>query len=90
MEKAYESLMTREEISMAVDHDEYFSVPPDLRDLNYSNFTDRGEKSISDLEDYTTQYKLTGYKWIIKMLNNVPYIEKMLKSMNLQSIKEFS
>ena len=35
-EKLYEALLSREEMACAEDRGEYFRVPPDLRDLNYS------------------------------------------------------
>ncbi|HBO57084.1 MAG TPA: UDP-glucose 4-epimerase, partial [Opitutae bacterium] len=34
--------------------DNYFVVPPDLRDLNYEKFIEKGEQAISDSEDYNS------------------------------------
>ncbi len=53
-EKAHETLLSREERAHAQDLDNYFRIPPDLRDLNYGKYVDRGEKRISAVEDYTS------------------------------------
>jgi UDP-N-acetylglucosamine 4,6-dehydratase/5-epimerase len=53
-EKLYETLLSREEMASAVDLEGYYRVPPDLRDLNYDKFVDRGERRISLASDYTS------------------------------------
>ena len=53
-EKAHETLLSREERAHAQDLGDYFRIPPDLRDLNYGKYVDRGEKHISAAEDYTS------------------------------------
>lgn len=47
-EKLYESLLTQEELNLAEDLGNYFRIPSDNRDLNYSQFIDSGEKYMSD------------------------------------------
>lgn len=53
-EKLYEALLSREEMACAEDKGNYFRVPPDLRDLNYSKFVEQGEERISRSEDYNS------------------------------------
>ncbi|BBP60723.1 polysaccharide biosynthesis protein [Pseudomonas sp. St316] len=53
-EKLYEALLSREEMACAQDMGDYFRVPPDLRDLNYSKFVEQGEEKISHTEDYNS------------------------------------
>jgi UDP-glucose 4-epimerase len=53
-EKLYEALLSREEMACAEDRGDYFRVPPDLRDLNYSKFVEEGEERISTMEDYNS------------------------------------
>lgn len=53
-EKLYEALLSREEMACAEDMGEYFRIPPDLRDLNYSKFVEQGEEKISRTEDYNS------------------------------------
>ena len=51
-EKLYESLLNREEMAKAEDMGDYFRVPADVRDLNYSVFFSEGETDVSTVEDY--------------------------------------
>lgn len=51
-EKLYESLLTREERVKAEDLGEYYRVPADNRDLNYSNYFSKGEVDMATVEDY--------------------------------------
>ncbi len=53
-EKLYEVLLSREEMAAAEDLGSYYRIPPDLRDLNYGKFVDRGEPKISRSEDYNS------------------------------------
>ena len=53
-EKLYESLISREEMSRAIDMGNYFRIPADNRDLNYDKYFNEGQKSISILNDYTS------------------------------------
>ena len=53
-EKLYEVLLSREEMVGAVDLDNYYRVPPDLRDLNYDKFVEYGEIEISNAVDYNS------------------------------------
>jgi UDP-N-acetylglucosamine 4,6-dehydratase len=53
-EKLYEALLSREEMVGAEDMGEYYRIPPDLRDLNYSKFVEQGEREISNSEDYNS------------------------------------
>lgn len=72
-EKLYETLLSREEMAMADDLGDYYRIPPDLRDLNYSKFIDQGEMSISQSEDYnshnTTQLDREGVKKLLLKLD---------------------
>ena len=53
-EKLYEVLCSREEMFVAQDQDNYFRIPSDNRDLNYSKYNDQGEKNLSLVEDYNS------------------------------------
>ena len=53
-EKAHETLLSREERAHAEDSGDYFRIPPDLRDLNYGKYVDKGEQQISATEDYNS------------------------------------
>jgi len=51
-EKVYETILTREEMTNAEDLGEYYRVPADKRDLNYSHFLEEGEEVVTATEDY--------------------------------------
>lgn len=51
-EKLYETLCTREEMMKAEDMGEFYRIPADNRNLNYSQYFSEGEVDISVAEDY--------------------------------------
>lgn len=51
-EKLSEALATREELSRASDMDQYFRVPADKRDLNYSVYFEEGDTRQARFDDY--------------------------------------
>jgi UDP-glucose 4-epimerase len=53
-EKLYETLLTREEMSIAEDLGGYFRVPADNRDLNYAVYFHEGREDVSLKEDYNS------------------------------------
>lgn len=53
-EKLYEVLCSREEMFVAQDQVDYFRIPSDNRDLNYSKYNEVGEKDLSLVEDYNS------------------------------------
>jgi len=71
-EKRYESLLSREEMAHAVDLGDYYRIPPDLRDLNYGKFVDKGEVKISSADEYnsdnTEQLDVDGMKKLMLKL----------------------
>lgn len=76
-EKLYETLLSREEMVEANDLGNYYSVPPDLRDLNYNKFMDQGEVKISVSDDYnshnTERLDISSMK---KLLLKLEFIQK--------------
>ena len=79
-EKLYESLLSREEMSKAVNHKNYYSIPLDNKDLNYSKFFDEGDKKISKIEDYNSHNtKQLSVNEVKEKLLLLPYVQKYLK-----------
>lgn len=79
-EKLYEALLSREEMACAEDRGEYYRVPPDLRDLNYSKFVEQGEERISHTEDYnshnTERLDVPGMQELLLKLNFMRAIQR--------------
>lgn len=51
-EKLFETLVNREEMAKATDMGNYYRIPADNRDLNYSRYFSEGEKKVSKIDDY--------------------------------------
>jgi len=79
-EKLYEALLSREEMACAEDRGEYYRVPPDLRDLNYSKFVEQGEERISHMQDYnshnTERLDVQGMQQLLLKLNFMRAIQR--------------
>ena len=71
-EKLYETLCTREEMAKAEDMGDFYRIPADNRDLNYSIYFSQGEKSMAEIEDYhshnTDRLDVDGVKSLISKL----------------------
>lgn len=78
-EKLFETLCTREEMLKAEDLGGYFRIPADNRDLNYEKYFDKGQKGISEFEDYNSHNtKRLSVSAIEKSLLNLGYIQEEL------------
>jgi UDP-glucose 4-epimerase len=79
-EKLYETLLTREEMSTAIDMGDYYRIPPDTRDLNYSAYFVEGETKISEAIDYnshnTTRLDIEATKNLLKEL---PFVKSAME-----------
>lgn len=53
-EKLFETLLSREEMTKAEDHGDYFRVPLDARSLDYGLYFDEGGTEVSRNDDYTS------------------------------------
>ena len=74
-EKIYETLATREELAKAQDMGDYYRVPMDDRDLNYSKYFTEGDTTESALDDYTShnteQLDVAGVERLLLTLTEV-------------------
>ena len=82
-EKLSEALLGREEMACAEDMGNYFRIPPDGRDLNYSKFVEIGEQrntASSHGEDYnshnTTRLDVAGVKALLLKLD---FMQRILR-----------
>ncbi|EJL6956661.1 polysaccharide biosynthesis protein [Vibrio cholerae] len=78
-EKHYEALCSREEMFIAQEQGEYYRVPADNRDLNYSKYFEEGEKDLSAIEDYnshnTERLTVEEMKQLLRKLDFMREIE---------------
>lgn len=78
-EKQYEALCSREEMFVAHDQGNYYRVPADNRDLNYSKYFEEGQKDLSSVVDYnshnTERLDVEGMKQLLRKLDFIKEIE---------------
>jgi len=76
-EKLYESLISREEMSKAVDMGRYFRIVSDNRDLNYKKYFIEGEEKISAMDDYTSHNtQRLNIQEIKDLISKLDYIQE--------------
>ncbi|MCX4263747.1 MAG: polysaccharide biosynthesis protein [Muribaculaceae bacterium] len=90
-EKLYETLVTREEMSKAIDMGNYFRIPCDTRDLNYDKFFTEGSEEVSRIEDYhshnTRRLDVEGMKEQLMRLRFVQADLGMIESVKSKEIR---
>ena len=78
-EKLYETLCTREEMMKAEDMGDFYRIPADNRDLNYTLYFSKGEQDLNEISDYhshnTNQLNIDEVK---QLLANLSYVKKEL------------
>lgn len=78
-EKLFEALCSREEMFTAEEMDNYYRIPADNRDLNYSKYFEEGESDLSKVEDYnshnTDRLDVEGMKDLLRKLDFIRDIE---------------
>jgi UDP-N-acetylglucosamine 4,6-dehydratase len=86
-EKLYETLCTREEMVKAEDMGNFFRIPADNRDLNYSLYFSEGEKNISEIEDYHSHNtKRLDIEAIKKLLSKLSIVKKELFNEDVEEL----
>jgi len=79
-EKLYESLLTAEEMALAQDMGDYYRIPPDLRDLNYSKFIEQGDEKLSQSEEYNSHNTLRlDIESMKQLLLKLPFVVEAAK-----------
>ncbi len=80
-EKLYETLCTREEMAKSEDLGDFYRIPTDGRDLNYSKYFSEGEQQLAAIDDYnsnnTRRLNLEETKELLLALD---YVQDELKS----------
>jgi len=78
-EKLYETLLTREEMANAEDMGDYYRIPSDVRDLNYSCYFTEGETRISRQDDYNSHNtRRLDEDGLIELLMKLEFVREAL------------
>ena len=78
-EKMFETLCTREEMSKAVDLGNFYKVPADLRDLNYSNYVDKFGSRVES-QEYNSIIQGLNVNELKQLLQTLDYVKNELKA----------
>jgi len=79
-EKLYEALLTKEEMVKAIDMGQYYRIPSDDRDLNYTKFFEEGDDVITQAGEYHSHntHRLNEEE-LLEMLMGLHEIQDELK-----------
>jgi len=78
-EKLYETLLTNEECSNAIDMDKFYRVPCDQRDLNYSKYFIDGDTSRNLISEFNSNNtELLNVVQVKEKLLSIDYIKNLL------------
>lgn len=79
-EKLYETLATREELARAEDQGDYYRVPVDARDLNYSQYFEDGDVSEQTFDDYHSHNtERLGVHQVVSLLSSLSAFRLLTK-----------
>ncbi len=79
-EKMYETLCGKEEMSKADDLGEFYRVPADLRDLNYTKYLQSDGPRLIDQEYNSDNTKRLNVKELKELLLTLDYVQNELKT----------
>jgi UDP-glucose 4-epimerase len=79
-EKMYETLCSKEEMSKAEDMTDYFRVPADMRDLNYTKYVQKDGPKLQDTEYNSDNTEILDVENLKKLLLTLDYVRKELES----------
>lgn len=78
-EKLYETLLTKEELIKAEDLGGYYKIPPDNRNLNYSEYSDENIELTVEEKDYnSSNTDRLDVERMIKLLLTLDYVKEQL------------
>jgi len=83
-EKLYETLLNREEMAQAEDLGDYYRVPADVRDLNYTSFFSKGQSEVSEASDYNSHN--AGLLDVDAMMNLLLKLQCVQDAMNGKAV----
>jgi UDP-glucose 4-epimerase len=78
-EKLFETLATQAELGRAEDQGEFFRVPVDARDLNYSQYFDEGDPLIDETEDFHSHNaERLDVADVVELLRSLPAFQRLI------------
>lgn len=78
-EKLYESLCAKEEMAKAVDLGDFYKIPADFRDLNYTKYVQEDGPALVDEEYNSHNTKLLSHEELKSLLLSLDYVQNELR-----------
>lgn len=78
-EKMYETLCTHEEMSKAIDMGEFYRIPADFRDLNYTKYVQKDGSKLSDKEYNSDNTYILNVEEMKALLLTLDYVKEELE-----------
>lgn len=78
-EKMHETLCSREEMSKAEDLGDYYRIPADMRDMNYTKYIQTDGTELKDSEYNSSNTKRLNVEEMKEVLLKLEYVQKELK-----------
>ena len=79
-EKQFETLLSREEMALADEHQNYYRVARDHRDLNYDAYYSDGSESIARVEEFNSaNTRQLGEDELVTILRGLPFVQAFLQ-----------
>jgi UDP-glucose 4-epimerase len=79
-EKMYETLCTKEEMSKAIDLGDFYRVPADFRDLNYTKYIQKDGPRLIDYEYNSENTRRLTVLELKELLLSLDYVKEELKN----------
>lgn len=79
-EKMYETLCTHEEMSKAVDMGDFYRIPADFRDLNYTKYVQKDGAKLSESEYNSDNTKILDVEEMKNLLLTLDYVRNELNT----------
>jgi len=77
-EKMHETLCAKEEMSKAIDLGNFYRIPADMRDLNYTKYLQKDGPRLIDMEYNSENTRRLDVKELKELLLTLPYIQDEL------------
>ena len=77
-EKLYEALCSREDMYVSIDEGDYYRIPSDNRDLNYSKYNEEGDRDLSEVVEYNSHntHRL-NVEEMVELLHKLDFIPEI-------------
>lgn len=79
-EKMYETLCGKEEMSKAVDMGDFYRIPADMRDLNYTKYVQTDAPRLVDDEYNSNNTRILNEDELVELLLSLTYVQNELKN----------